>query len=183
MKPLADQMASYGAYHNDETNKAIHSLFVPLIVWSTMGLLALPGAVDVGGLRVTLAHVATVAALAYYLRVDYAYGVALAVLFTVLLTTSLQVMQSAGSLALPFFGAVFVLSWAAQIVGHIFFEGRRPAFVDNVLQVFTAPMFVMAEWGFTLGLRKALQDEVHRKTAALLRTPDEELPGRPLYPQ
>lgn len=181
MKPLADQMAVYAAYHNDATNRAIHYLFVPLIAWSAMGLLAAIGSTTVGGFPLTLAHAATAAVLAYYLRLDYAYGVALALLFTVLLVTALQVRHGMGSLAPWLFGAVFVLSWAAQAVGHAFFERRRPALVDNLFQVFVAPLFVVAEWGFSFGLRRQLQDEVARKSLAHFpKVREEDLPGRPL---
>jgi uncharacterized membrane protein YGL010W len=160
MKSLQEQMAVYAAYHRDGSNKAIHFLFVPLIVWSAMGLLALPGGVAVGGLSVTIAHVLSVALLAYYLRLDFPLGVAMVALFTVLLTTALQLRDGLGGRALPFFAAVFALSWAAQIVGHRFFEGRKPALVDDLWQVFVAPVFVVAEWAFALGLRRKLRDEV-----------------------
>lgn len=181
MKPLADQMAVYASYHNDATNRAIHYIFVPAIVWSLMGLLITVGSVPVGDLRLTLAHVGCALVLAYYLKLDYAYGVAMVGLFTLLMVGALNVAGQAGSLAPWFFGAIFVLGWAAQLVGHAFFEGRRPAFVDNLFQVIVAPLFVVAEWGFTLGLRKHLQEEVARKALAHFpRIPDEELPGRPL---
>ncbi|MCA1818554.1 MAG: DUF962 domain-containing protein [Halobacteriales archaeon] len=168
MKSLPEQMAVYAAYHRDGSNRAIHFLFVPLIVWSAMGLLALPGSVEAGGLAVTAAHVASLALLAYYLRLDVPLGVAMAVLFTVLLTTALELDARLGAAALPFFAAVFALSWAAQLVGHRFFEGRKPALMDDLWQVFVAPVFVVAEWAFALGLRRKLRDEVERGLQAHL---------------
>lgn len=183
MKPLADEMAVYAAYHNDATNRAVHYVFVPLIVWSTMGLLALPGTYLVAGVPVTLAMVAAFAALAFYLRLDFPYGVALVALFTMGLVSSNNIVHSAGALALPFFATTFVLSWAAQVVSHIFFEGRKPALLDDAKQVLVAPMFVVAEWSFSLGFRRQLQEEVHRKMLAHMPViPEEELPGRPLQP-
>jgi uncharacterized membrane protein YGL010W len=166
VKSLQDQMAVYAAYHRDGSNKAIHFLFVPLIVWSAMWLLALLGSVRVGGLAVTAAHVLSLALLAYYLRLDFPLGAAMVVLFTVLLTTALELDARLGAAALPFFAAVFALSWAAQIVGHRFFEGRKPALLDDLWQVFVAPIFVMAEWAFALGLRRKLRDEVEGRVAA-----------------
>jgi uncharacterized membrane protein YGL010W len=50
----------------------------------------------------------------------------------------------------------------AQIVGHSAFEHRKPALVDNVWQVFVAPIFVLAEWAFAIGLRKPLHDAVRQ---------------------
>lgn len=168
MKTLVEQMSVYAAYHRDGTNKAIHFLFVPLIVWSAMGLLLQAGALAVGGLEVTLAHAAALVLLAYYLRLDFPLGVAMAVLFTFLLVTALQADGALGGQAWILFAAVFAGSWVAQVVGHSAFEHRKPALVDNLFQVFVAPIFVVAEWAFALGLRKQLAQQVDRGMVAHL---------------
>ena len=162
MKTLVEQMAVYAAYHKDATNKAIHFVFVPLIIWSAMGLLVQVGSWTVGNLEVTLAHLVAVVLLAYYLYLDVPLGVAMVLLFTVLLVTVLQVQAALGGLAWMLFLVVFVGSWMAQLVGHAAFEHRKPALADNVLQVFVAPIFVMAEWAFALGLRRQLHADVQR---------------------
>ncbi len=168
MKTLAEQMSVYAAYHRDGTNKAIHFVFVPLIIWSAMGLLLQAGGLALGGLTVTLAHAIAVVLLAYYLRLDFALGVAMVFLFTVLLVTAIQVDGSLGPRAWMLFAAVFAGSWMAQVVGHSAFEHRKPALVDNLFQVFVAPIFVVAEWAFSLGLRKQLAEQVDRGMAAHL---------------
>jgi uncharacterized membrane protein YGL010W len=162
MKSLVEQMSVYAAYHDDATNKAIHFVFVPLIVWSGMGLLLLPGALHVGTIAVTISLVVATLMLVYYLLLDLPLGVGMVVLFTFLLVTAMQVQSALGSSAWMLFAAVFVGSWIAQIVGHSAFEHRKPALVDNVWQVFVAPIFVLAEWAFAIGLRKPLHDAVRR---------------------
>jgi uncharacterized membrane protein YGL010W len=168
MKTLVEQMSVYAAYHRDPTNKAIHFLFVPLIIWSAMGLLVQIGTWPLGTIEVTVAHVIAVALLAYYLALDFPLGVAMVFLFTVMLVTVLQVQDALGAQAWMLFLAVFVGSWIAQLIGHAAFEHRKPALADNVLQVFVAPIFVMAEWAFTLGLRRQLHDDVQRGMVAHL---------------
>ena len=160
MKTLSEQMAVYAAYHNDATNKAIHFVFVPLIIWSAMGLLVQLGTWQLGTIGVTAAHAIAVVLLAYYLSLDFPLGVAMVMLFTLMLVTVLQVQAAMGSTGWMLFTAVFVGSWIAQLIGHAAFEHRKPALADNVLQVFVAPIFVVAEWAFALGLRKKLQHEV-----------------------
>jgi 2-hydroxy fatty acid dioxygenase len=71
-----------------------------------------------------------------------------------------------------------VTCWVAQIAGHFVFEGRSPAFLDNLLQAFTqAPFFVWMEgcWAVSgmLGmgwwrarLRKSLEAETIKRVAA-----------------
>ena len=83
-------------------------------------------------------------------------------LFTFLLVTASQVQAALGRQAWMLFAAVFVGSWIAQVVGHAAFEHRKPALVDNVWQVFVAPIFVLAEWAFAIGLRKGLHDAVRQ---------------------
>jgi uncharacterized membrane protein YGL010W len=118
MKTLVEQMSVYAAYHRDATNKAIHFLFVPLIIWSAMGLLVQLGSWPLGALEVTVAHVIAVVLLAYYLALDFPLGVAMVFLFTVMLVTVLQVQEALGPQAWMLFLAVFVGSWIAQLIGH-----------------------------------------------------------------
>ena len=173
MKTLVEQMSVYAAYHRDGTNKAIHFVFVPLIVWSAMGLLMeLPG-LPLGGVTLTAAHAVALVLLAYYLRLDFSLGVAMVAFFTVLLVTAWNVHGALGGLAWVLFAAVFAGSWVAQVVGHSAFEHRKPALVDNLFQVFVAPIFVMAEWGFALGLRRELAEQVDRGLVAHLPKPGE----------
>lgn len=41
--------------------------------------------------------------------------------------------------------AVHCVAWTLQFIGHGVFERRKPALLDNVLQVFAAPIFVTLE--------------------------------------
>lgn len=168
MKSLVEQMSMYAAYHRDPTNKAIHFLFVPLIIWSAMGLLLQLGGVQVSNLEITFAHAIAAVLLVYYLRLDFALGIAMVFLFTFLLVTTMQVHAALGTQSWLLFTAVFVGSWAAQLVGHSSFEHRKPALADNLFQVFVAPIFVMAEWAFALGLRKTLAQQVEQGMVAHL---------------
>ena len=171
MKTLVEQMSVYAAYHRDPTNKAIHFLFVPLIIWSAMGLLMEAPGVTLGGLTLTLAHAIAVVLLVYYLRLDFQLGVAMVFLFTFLLVTAWQIHTILAAKAWILFAAVFAGSWVAQLVGHSAFEHRKPALADNLFQVFVAPIFVVAEWAFSIGLRRALHAQVQEGLKAHLPKP------------
>lgn len=55
------------------------------------------------------------------------------------------------------------LAWGVQIMGHAVFEGRHPAFVDNILQaLFLAPLFVWLEVLFMLGYRPELKARIDK---------------------
>jgi uncharacterized membrane protein YGL010W len=51
---------------------------------------------------------------------------------------------------------LFVVGWIIQFVGH-YFEGRKPAFMDDIMGLAIGPLFVAAELAFLLGLRKDLE--------------------------
>lgn len=55
-----------------------------------------------------------------------------------------------------------VVAWGVQFIGHGI-EGKRPALVDNLFQIFIAPIFVMLEYLFMLGICKDLEAEIQRK--------------------
>ena len=54
---------------------------------------------------------------------------------------------------------LFVVGWVIQFVGH-YYEGRKPAFIDDVTGLIVGPLFVVVELGFLLGWRQDLQREI-----------------------
>ena len=56
----------------------------------------------------------------------------------------------------------FAVGWLIQFVGH-WYEGRKPAFVDDVIGLLVGPMFVTAEAMFMLGWNKPLLAEIERR--------------------
>ena len=56
----------------------------------------------------------------------------------------------------------FVVGWIIQFVDH-WYEGRKPAFVDDVVGLLVGPMFVTAEILFALGWKKPLLEEIERR--------------------
>ena len=58
------------------------------------------------------------------------------------------------------FLVTFILGWTFQLIGHAI-EGRKPALLDNfAASVFIAPLFIVAEVFFRLGLKKELQNAI-----------------------
>lgn len=162
MSPLAERMAAYGRYHRHPLNRATHYLGVPLIVFALMVLLGM-AAIEVAGWRLDAGQAATAVLLLYYLRLDPPLGLTAAALMLPAVYAAGQV-AAAGS-GLPVFVAGFVIGWVFQGVGH-WIEGRRPALFDNLFQVFVAPIFLLAEAAFALGLRRDLRERVNRFSAA-----------------
>lgn len=151
-------MGMYTAYHRDRVNRVIHFVMVPAIVWTLMVALDLVILTE----GISLAFPIVGALLIWYLMMDFALGVATTVVYTVLLVTAITLNETLNdaSTSLLIAGGVFVASWVFQFLGHGLFEKRRPALMDNLLQVFIAPMFIVAETAFGFGFKKDLQERV-----------------------
>jgi uncharacterized membrane protein YGL010W len=161
VKTLEDQMSFYAAYHQDARNKATHFVGVPLIAFSLMIPLGWLRA-DLGGVDVSAALVVTAVLLLYYLVLDVPLGLAMCAVFALMLWGAESLSQVARPARLGWFLALFVGGWALQLWGHVY-EGRKPALVDNLFQVFVAPIFLAAEVFFALGYKRRLHDEVQRR--------------------
>jgi uncharacterized membrane protein YGL010W len=161
MKTLADQMSFYAAYHQDSRNKATHFIGVPMIVFSLMiplGWLRL----DVAGVPLSAALVVTGALLLYYLVLDLPLGLAMGLVFALMLWGAEPLSQAAIGVSAAWFLVLFIVGWALQLWGHVY-EGRKPALVDNLFQIFVAPIFLAAEVFFALGYKPQLHAEVQRR--------------------
>lgn len=161
MKTLTDHLAQYAAYHRDRRNIATHFVGIPMIVLAVVVLLARPS-FDLAGWPVSAATVAAIVATLYYLRLDLRLGAVMGVL----LLACLWLAQATAGLSTGAWAAVgvglFVVGWIIQFVGHIF-EGRKPAFVDDISGLIIGPLFVVTEAGFLLGLRPELEAQIEQR--------------------
>ena len=167
MRTLVDQLATYATYHRDPRNIATHFVGVPIIVLSVLILLSRVS-VDVAGIAVTPALVVFLLSSLFYLKLSLAYGLAMFVIHGALL---LVAGHFATLSTLAWLGAgvgIFVVGWIIQFVGH-YYEGRKPAFVDDVMGLLVGPLFVVAEWGFALGLRAEVQHAVEQRSGPVRR--------------
>lgn len=168
MTQLVRQLAKYGAYHRDARNRATHMVGIPMIVLALEVLLS-RASVTLGGVGITAAMAVSAAASLFYLRLDARFGLAMAVLLA--LASWLGACVAALSLG-PWLATglgLFVVGWALQFVGHAW-EGRRPAFVDDIVGLLLGPLFVLAELAFRLGLRPEVEQAVARELNMSSRT-------------
>lgn len=161
MKTLVDQLSRYGAYHRDTRNLATHLVGVPLIVVAVTTLLARPS-IDVGAVPLSPAVVAAVLAAIFYLALDLRFGVAMGVFLalSVALAQWFSGMTTAAWLAAGI--GLFVVGWAIQFVGH-YYEGRKPAFVDDLVGLLIGPLFIVAEVAFMIGLRREVERQIEER--------------------
>jgi uncharacterized membrane protein YGL010W len=160
MKTLEEQMSSYLRYHRNPKNRLTHFVGVPLILFSLFVLLGLVR-IPLGDISVTAASLLVVGLLAYYFRLDAVLAVAMTLFSAVLLLVANRVCTLGVAAALGIFALAFIGGWTLQLIGHAI-EGRKPALVDNLFQVFIAPIFLMAEVFFAFGYKRDVAERVQR---------------------
>ena len=73
----------------------------------------------------------------------------------------------------------FVVGWVIQFIGH-YYEGRKPAFVDDLVGLLVGPMFVAGEVLFSIGWGRQLLAEIEQRvgprTSATWLSPSESPP-------
>ncbi|HEY6511913.1 MAG TPA: Mpo1-like protein [Burkholderiaceae bacterium] len=157
-RPALDLMSQYAEYHRDKRNIATHFVGIPLIVFAIGILLA---RASIGGF--TLAWIVWALATAWYLtRGNLVLGVATSVVNAMLIALA---HPFAGVPLVPWLAwgiGFFVLGWLIQFIGH-YYEGRKPAFVDDVVGLLVGPMFVVGEWLFALGWGHDMLAEIERR--------------------
>lgn len=161
MKTLTDHLAQYAAYHRDPRNLLSHFIGIPMIVLSVAVLLSRPG-MDVMGLWLSPVTVVASLAALFYLRLDVRFGVLMGAVLLISLWIGAALARQPTSIWLGAGLGLFVVGWIIQFVGH-YFEGRKPAFVDDLTGLIIGPLFVAAELGFMLGCREPLRDAIEAR--------------------
>ena len=139
----------YGESHRNPTNKAIHWVCVPLIYWSTVGLVwSIPagplGALFSGPAAAygNWASVGVILSLIWFFRMSVSLGIGLT-LWSGLMLFLCQLVETGA--ALPLYQlclAVFLVAWAGQFVGHKI-EGKKPSFLKDLQFLLVGPMWLM----------------------------------------
>lgn len=169
-----EQLAVYAAYHRNRLNQATHHIGVPLIVYSLL-------------LASSQFHVATISfgqsilylplssllltfLLLFYLINEMTVGLIATLIYCLIYVAAEYVSRSMPTKVWSVFLFCFISGWVIQFVGHVF-EGRRPAFFSNALQIFMAPPFLIAEILFAFKRHKKLQHEIIERSAKYNQMP------------
>ena len=158
-------MVQYAHYHRDRRNIATHLIGIPLIVLALGVWLDVP----LPGTGLTLAWGFWVVSSVWYLsRGAGALGLATVALNAVLMALG-QALAARVEGVWPVWQAgllIFVLGWALQFLGH-YWEGRKPAFADDLVGLLVGPMFIMGEVMMALGACQGLRQTIEAEAGPL----------------
>jgi uncharacterized membrane protein YGL010W len=154
MRTAAQWLDDYGDSHRNHTNKALHWICVPVIVWCVIGLLwSLPFP---GGIRAYPAlnwgSVAVIIALIYYSMLSLRLALGALVFLSVMLW-SIDVVERSSPVPLwSLCLLLFAAAWVGQFIGHAI-EGKRPSFFKDVQFLMIGPLWLLADVYRRLGVR------------------------------
>jgi uncharacterized membrane protein YGL010W len=150
------QLARYAQYHCSNENCMLHWLGIPAIFFAVLAFLAVLQ-VSIGGVSIAIGTLLLIPAVMLWVALDVGVGSALLVMIIPLAAGAEWLARSTGvALVLLIGSAVFIGGWLSLIVGHAVFEGRKPAFIDDLSLMVIGPMFLVAKALVALGWRPDL---------------------------
>lgn len=130
MRTLQEEFKSYSEFHKSLGNKITHMAGIPMIVFSTFGLLSL-----VGSQWFNAGLVVWFLSSAFYLKLDLKTAAPFCVL-TLLICLASSFVPTYTHIFL------FVLGWILQGVGHYVYEKKSPAFLTNLNHLLIGPLWI-----------------------------------------
>jgi uncharacterized membrane protein YGL010W len=162
MRAAVDLLTQYAAYHRDRRNIVSHFVGVPMIVFAVGVLLSKPSFL-VGGLMLSPAWIVFALAAVWYLtRGNLVLGLAVSLAVGILIALAHQASGGGTAGWLGWGLSFFIVGWLIQFAGH-WYEGKKPAFVDDLIGLLVGPMFLTAEALFALGWNKPLLEQIEQR--------------------
>lgn len=129
MKTITEWFDEYSDSHQNKTNKAIHWVCVPAILFSIIGIIA-----HFSALLTALLLVLT---LVFYARLDLVLAIAMTVLIAIMAWLIYILPVGVG-----FYIGVFIVAWIGQFYGHKV-EGKKPSFFKDLQFLLIGPVWFM----------------------------------------
>ncbi|WP_217874244.1 Mpo1 family 2-hydroxy fatty acid dioxygenase [Pseudoalteromonas shioyasakiensis] len=160
MKTLKQQLTNYALYHRSKRNIYTHFIGIPLIVFAIICLLQRVTLISEPAV-ISLATVVIALTCLYYLMLSLSMGLIMAVCLSLLSIAAEPVVSLSTELWLAVSIGSFVVGWVFQFIGH-YFEGKKPAFVDDLMGLVIGPLFVLAEFLIMLGFYKDIANHIEQ---------------------
>ena len=148
MRRIDALLSEYGESHQNETNKAIHWICVPLIFLSVVGLIAsipsgmVQAVMGEGNPYANWATVVLILIIIYYasLSVFLTIGMMLFAVLCLMLVNLIAQLNIAPLWLVSI--VIFVVAWIGQFYGHKV-EGKKPSFLKDIQFLLIGPAWLM----------------------------------------
>jgi len=150
MKSADTWFDEYGESHQNPTNKAIHWVCVPAILFASVGLFWAIPAPDafrgvLSGRMEPLLNWGTVlifVALVFYLRLSLSIFLGMAVVSAATLWGNLLIWEHDPQMHWKANLGIFLVAWAFQFIGHKI-EGQKPSFFQDLQFLLVGPAWLL----------------------------------------
>ena len=144
MRTIDDWLNEYGESHKNETNKLIHWICVPIIVFSILGMLyAIKLPFYMGHYQLNVGLIISVVALLYYFSLSASLSVGMFLYLSVCMLLA-NLIESSRIMPLWLFSIIiFLLAWVGQFYGHKI-EGKKPSFLKDIQFLMIGPAWLMS---------------------------------------
>ena len=134
---------SYSSDHQNPTNRVLHWICVPLILWCAIAMMWTIPVPPMIGRPGFWAVLALVLAFTWYWKKSHRLAAALLVVLVLLCLLTEFAYRTLGAHNLLLTGiGVFVVAWIGQFIGHAI-EGRRPSFFTDLAYLLVGPAWLM----------------------------------------
>ena len=146
MRKIDQLFTEYAESHQNEKNKLIHWICVPLIFWSILGFISLIPAphffIKYFGAISIVSLIAISLVTIYYFSLSW--RTALIMIFIMLLLEHFVyfINITFEHKSWMFFLVVFILSWIGQFYGHKI-EGKKPSFLKDLQFLLIGPIWLL----------------------------------------
>lgn len=144
MKTKAMWLAEYSESHQNPTNKKIHNICVPIIMYSIFGLFSLiPIPIALTSLLPIFnwSFALIIFSLIFYATLDIWTALKMLMISVVVYLPVHFLKMNWPQLELNYYIIVFVLAWIGQFIGHKI-EGKKPSFFKDIQFLLIGPIWV-----------------------------------------
>jgi uncharacterized membrane protein YGL010W len=159
MKTTQQWLSEYGESHRNHTNKLIHWICVPAIMFSLIGLLSSIPADGLASLFpesmapfVNWGTIFLIFSLFFYLRLSLMMFLGMLIIATLMVWGNYALRVSS---PLPLWLTsliIFTVAWVGQFIGHKI-EGKKPSFLKDLQFLLIGPAWLLSFVYQKLGIR------------------------------
>ncbi len=159
MKTIDQWLEEYGESHRNKTNKLIHWICVPTILFTVLGLFAsIPSAGLFNWVPVQLSVLANwggvivVFGLLFYLRLSWLMALGMGIITVAMMFGVREVAKIHLAPLWAICLGIFVVAWIFQFIGHKI-EGKKPSFFKDLQFLMIGPAWLLGFVYRKIGLK------------------------------
>ena len=148
MNNIQQWLDAYGESHQNKTNKMIHWICVPLIMFSLLGILSLVK-FTIPFLSsyycINIAHILILFSIIFYFRlsIPITIGMIIYSILNLYIINQFELLYTSKSTLLIIYISIFVGAWIGQFIGHKI-EGQKPSFFEDLQFLLIGPAWLLS---------------------------------------